>query len=136
MLLLRSQDIKADTILEKIIPSNLRSKAAAYDRRHFSSDAMTITTDEIKAMLIAQDMKCSLTGIPFQQIIGTRYFPYRASLDRIDNSQGHTKENSQIVLLAINLGKNTCDNEKLKAYVEAIQHSHGADFMGLKAIGV
>ncbi len=53
-----------------------------------------------------------------------------------DSSKGHTRENTHIVLLAINLGKNDCDNETVRAYIRAIRSSYDQELIGLTAMGM
>jgi hypothetical protein len=65
-------------------------------------------TREWLQTLIADDV-CNLTGIPFKYLKGEGVTsfqnPYAPSVDRIDSAKGYYKDNVQMVLVAINLGK-------------------------------
>ncbi|AYV78339.1 MAG: hypothetical protein Edafosvirus10_14 [Edafosvirus sp.] len=43
------------------------------------------------------------------------------SVDRIDNTKGHTLENCQLVCMAINLGKLNKSNEDMIKYIKEIR---------------
>jgi len=82
----------------------------------------TITLTQAKELLKKQNNKCAISGI---QLINTeeRSFPYKMSIDRIDNSKGHTLENCQILCLAIQRGKLDKTNEETIQYVREIMQS-------------
>jgi hypothetical protein len=72
--------------------------------------SMYFSRQEILELLIEQDFKCALTGISF---LHHENKLLRPSIDRIDSKQGYKKENCQIVLLFLNLGKNRYSQENL-----------------------
>ena len=57
-------------------------------------------------MAVAQEWKCSVTGIPFEVGDGSNHAsPWAISLDRLDNAGGYVKENIRLVVWAYNLIK-------------------------------
>lgn len=83
----------------------------------------TITTEHIKELYEKQNGKCAITGLPMMNV--KQYmFPYKMSVDRIDNLKGHTKDNVQLVCLAINYGKNRYTNEDVLAHIDKIKNTH------------
>ncbi len=64
-----------------------------------------ITLSDLYDKLEAQNFKCALTGEQLNVLDITR-FKSNASVDRIDNNLGYTKENIQWVLKDVNLMKN------------------------------
>jgi len=61
-----------------------------------------LTPEFLSALLAAQDGKCALTGIPFEEPRGGRNNPFVLSLDRIDSTRGYTKDNVRLVVFAMN----------------------------------
>lgn len=79
-----------------------------------------ITKKEIEEMIMDQDNKCAITGLP---LISTKInrFPFKPSVDRLNNIIHHTKDNCQIVCLAIQYGKLTFSNEAIKNYIAELK---------------
>jgi len=74
------------------------------------SISVEISISDIEKQLIAQNLKCALTGrtLIFGKIpIGK----YTASVDRIDSSKGYTKDNIQILHKDVNLSKQSMSQE-------------------------
>lgn len=87
-----------------------------------------VTKDEVCQILIHQDFKCALSGIPIH--IATNPLEYRqlkqtASLDRIDSSKGYIKNNLQWVHKTINLMKNIIGNADFIELCSKITHYNG-----------
>jgi hypothetical protein len=65
-----------------------------------------------------QEGKCILTGISFtkeRNKYGERFsFPFSVSIDRIDSSQGYTKQNTRLVCTIVNLALNRFGDEAFK----------------------
>ena len=101
-----------------IVPSNLRNSLACSDRKKGLND--TLTTGDVKHLLKSQDYKCAITGLPLINST-VPYFPLKPSVDRIDNTGTHNIENCQIIIMAVNLGKNNRDNDAVKAYLAAMR---------------
>jgi hypothetical protein len=82
-----------------------RTKLRARQRGH----EFTLTKEWLMDRFSAQQGCCLISGLPFDLTNLKGEFtknPYKASIDRIDNSQGYTPENSRIVLTCINLALN------------------------------
>lgn len=74
-----------------------------------------ITTEWIKE----QYEKCQYsfyTGLPMFPSI-QEYFPFQPSIERIDNSRGHTKDNVTLVCLAENFGRNNADFDSFQEWL-------------------
>ena len=115
-------DIKQQYVDIKENPNmfyRMRSNAYYSDLDKFGT-AQLISTKEIKDLLIKQDYKCAITGIPFMNLDISR-FSFKMSLDRIDNSKDHSIDNCQLVCLAIQYGRNDKTVEEVKAYIEKIK---------------
>ena len=97
----------------------MRSNAYYSDLDKFGT-AQLISTKEISDLLIKQNHKCAITGIPFMNLDISR-FPFKMSLDRIDNSKDHSIDNCQLVCLAIQYGRNDKTVEEVKAHIEKIK---------------
>ncbi len=69
----------------------------------------------IYKQIIKNEWKCKLTGLPIYPST-EKYFPWDISIDRIDGSEGHTKDNCNITASFINLGKNKIPNEEFKIW--------------------
>ena len=73
--------------------------------------------------------KCELTDIEFQITVGDN--PYAPSLDRIDSSKGYTKDNVQVVVVAINMMRNRWDDDTIKNVM--LHYLKKNEFWALKA---
>lgn len=60
---------------------------------------VAITEADVAEMLRASRGSCAVSGLPFKDVRppGARIRPWFPSIDRIDNSQGYTRENCRIV---------------------------------------
>lgn len=56
---------------------------------------------------------CPVFGVPFQ-----RKTDYAASVDRIDNTKGYTRDNIQVISRLANLMKNSASKEQLIAFAK------------------
>lgn len=71
-----------------------------------------------------QDGKCAVSKLPMETISGDRktegvnYFT--VSVDRINSTQGYTKDNVQLVCFAVNQIKSNLDGEQFKFWLRAI----------------
>lgn len=98
--------------------NNMMSSAYHYDIKK-SDDVNIITVKEIKDLLIKQNNCCAITGIPLINAHILK-FPFKMSLDRIDNTKLHTKDNCQLVCLAIQYGRNDKSIDEVKEYINEI----------------
>ncbi len=79
-----------------------------------------MSSKEIREMMENQNNCCAITGIKF--INAHIYkFCFKMSLDRIDNSKLHTKDNCQLVCMAIQFGRSNKSVEEVKRYIEEIK---------------
>jgi len=67
-----------------------------------------------------QGGRCALTGAPMTH---QRHDMLAASLDRIDASKGHTKDNVQIIVSGLNRAKREYDNEHTQHFLRVISES-------------
>ena len=101
--------------------SSIRARALRCDSNKLANPNV-MTNEEIRQLMIDQGGKCAITGIPFLNL-RIPYFPFKMSLDRIDNdNKNHSKDNCQLVCLAIQFGRNDKTIEEIKNYLEIIKH--------------
>jgi hypothetical protein len=70
------------------------------------------------------DNKSEYTGIkmfPASAKNNNKGFPFKPSIDRIDNSKPHNKDNVKIVCMAENYGRNDYDVDKFVEHLKVIQ---------------
>jgi uncharacterized C2H2 Zn-finger protein len=72
--------------------------------------------EELADMLIEQDFKCALTGLPLEAV----EIKNNASLDRIDSSKGYVKDNVQWVLVEVNMMKQQYTQERFIELCQAV----------------
>lgn len=80
----------------------------------------SLTLDDIADLMELQDFKCALTGwdIEFPECGPPQKAP--ASIDRIDNALGYTKENSQLLTRQVNMMKQHYSQEDFIAVCKAV----------------
>lgn len=71
----------------------------------------SITIEEMNELLIKQEHRCALSGIPINMGSNRKGNNRTASLDRKDSSKGYTLDNVQWVHKDINLMKNIFDTD-------------------------
>ncbi len=119
---LRGNQYKFEFIEKKdAINKAVKSARESDKRRKFNLDN-TITITQAKELLIKQSYKCAISGLEFINVKGTKC-PFQISIDRIDNTKGHTLENSQLICLSINYGKLDKNNDDTIKYVKEIMES-------------
>ena len=79
-----------------------------------------MTTKDIYEMFEKQKGLSALTGI---KIFPSKipYYPFQPSLDRIDNSKPHSKDNLHLVCLAENFGRNKMTIEEFNNYIQLLK---------------
>lgn len=82
-----------------------------------------ITTDEIRELYDLQEGKCMYTGVDLA-VDG----PYQISLDRIDSTKGHTRDNCQLVILPINRMKSNMTHDQFLDLIRNIQENAGVEY--------
>ena len=98
-----------------------RLRSGYQDRDKKFGDVKTITTQEIKEMMKSQNYKCAISGLPLFFHPSEKRFILQPSVDRIDNTKPHRRDNCHIVCLAIQFGKLTHSVEDVKAYINKIR---------------
>ncbi len=71
--------------------------------------------------------RCALSGIPFDMRLkprGGMDFPFRASLDRIDNTVGYLDSNVKIVAKIYNSAKWSWNDEDVMQLAEGLMEMH------------
>lgn len=87
-------------------------------------DVNVISTAEIRELIERQNNCCAITGIQFINAHVNK-FPFKMSLDRIVNgNELHTKDNCQLVCMAIQYDKSDKSNEEVIKYIEEIRNSN------------
>lgn len=89
-------------------------------RAKISGLAFELTIGYINDLLIAQDMKCALSGRPIEPPRDSSKMNHTASLDRIDSSRGYVPGNVQWVHKDVNTMKHTFDQDYFIALCRSI----------------
>ncbi len=118
---LRGQKYNFEYTEHKYLIRQLVSACKKVDKKKYPVEN-TITIEQVKELLIKQNNKCAISGIEFINA-DINHYPFKMSLDRIDNSLGHTYENTQLVCMAINLAKSDKSNDDAIKYVNEIMQS-------------
>lgn len=85
----------------------------------------SLKLSDVQAMFYDADGRCHLTGIPFSdEIVNGVVRPYRASIDRIDSSEGYHLDNVRLVCIAVNLAMSSWGDVVLYALVSAMLSKH------------
>ena len=98
---------------------SLLSSCYKYDKKK-KSDSKLISSNEIKELFEKQNNCCSITGLPLINA-NIMKFPFKMSLDRIDNSKLHISGNCQLVCMAIQFGRGDKSVEEVKKYINEIR---------------
>lgn len=102
---------------------NLYNRCKQYDLKRFNL-IPDITIEWIMRKLMENDYKSEYTGIkmfPASAKNNNKGFPFKPSIDRIDNSKPHNKDNVKIVCMAENYGRNDCDVDKFVEHLKVIR---------------
>lgn len=97
-----------------------KSSTAKRKVHNGETSSMNLSRSEIYELLREQDFKCAITKISFLNHLNPLLRP---SIDRIDSNIGYRKENCQIVLRFINLGKNKHSQEELFECLKMIKEN-------------
>lgn len=86
-------------------------------RRRDLHKKLPIDVKFLKQLWDSQDGRCAVTGFKLQHkylswMKNQQKSPYQASLDRIDNSKGYTKDNVRFVCLMYNYARNNFSDEE------------------------
>tara|TARA_R110002096_G_C14236783_1_gene692423 strand:- start:209 stop:619 length:411 start_codon:yes stop_codon:yes gene_type:complete len=103
---------------------NTARKRAAAKQLEF-----TITLEWLVAKVFRQGDRCEKTGIKFDYGKDARYIkhPFAMSLDRINNDEGYTPENTRLVCSMYNYCRNVARDEDVEFFAwQLFQHKFGA----------
>jgi hypothetical protein len=103
--------------------TTLASACRKMDKKKKFNLENTITSTQIKELLLKQNNKCAISGISFVNS-DERNFPLCMSVDRINGALGHTFENCQIICLALNYAKSDKSNDEAIQYIKEIIQSY------------
>lgn len=83
--------------------------------------AFDLDRDDIIARVAAG--RCEMTGIPFAVGFGSRKNKnfYNPSIDRIDSTNGYTRDNTRLVLYGLNVMMNTWGAQKIHEVSDALK---------------
>lgn len=112
----------SDTGRPKQILSSARKRAKA------KGLCFTITLEWVLAKISEQGNRCVKTGIEFDYAKDAQYkkHPYAPSLDRINNDQGYTIENTRVVCVMYNYCRNVARDEDVEFFAwQLFQHKFG-----------
>jgi len=101
--------------------------------------AFEITREDVYQLLIAQKMRCAVTGLDFDtgpRKTAGRCRPYAASIDRIDAQAGYVSGNIRAVCVAVNAALGDWGDAVLHEIASAICARHGVNFSGERVSGV
>lgn len=93
-------------------------------RRRASTKNWDITTIDVINQWVKQQGVCALSGQDMTHTRGDGTVHTNASIDRIDNNKGYTKDNIQLVCQITNLMKNSLTEESLIEWCQAIINTH------------
>lgn len=101
--------------------SYFRRMKANAEERNLDFD---ITAEDIYNLWLKQDKRCALSGVDIFFCTNQDKSLQTASVDRIDNTRGYTKDNIQIVHKRINKIKLTLDNEEFIFWCNCVAKTH------------
>jgi hypothetical protein len=117
--------------LEPLIRREIRGKLSShksYDQTH-GMDIESLSTDtDILYKLLTQKERCYYCHCLLHVLYQDRFDPFQWSLDRIDNSKGHTNANTILACLRCNLRRRTRESKdfyrdrNLRIEKEDIEH--------------
>lgn len=86
-------------------------------RRGWNCD---ITIDYLRELWCKQNGLCAISNIPMTYIFNSGRTPTNLSVDRIDSKKPYTKDNIQLVCMAVNQMKSDLDNATFYRFCEAV----------------
>ena len=88
--------------------------------------AFDLDLEFLQQLWLKQQTKCAVTGLFLdEKYIHTKKQrkdknPYQASLDRIDNDRGYTKDNVRFVCYMFNIARNDFDDDKVLQFCKQV----------------
>tara|TARA_Y100001958_G_C21231415_1_gene557197 strand:- start:2094 stop:2570 length:477 start_codon:yes stop_codon:yes gene_type:complete len=103
-------------IHQKQIISSLDNKISGYKnqdiKKYIHDNATLITREELLEKLVASKLKCYYCSASVKILYSKVREPLQWTLDRIDNDNSHTKENTVVACLKCNLKRRRIDADK------------------------
>lgn len=110
-LFLEEEFIEKHFIVQEI--KNKLSNYKSQDKKHELYDKETIITYEnILEKMVTSKLKCFYCKIPCYVLYSESRYPYQWTLDRINNYDQHTNQNTRICCLKCNLQRRRINSEK------------------------
>ena len=110
-------EIFKDNPLDKLLTSRL---CGARNRAKNKGLAFNLTKESLLNMWEEQNGKCAISGIEMTHIACFGRIATNLSIDKIDPLKGYTKENTQLVCMAVNQMKSDLSMEELITFSKAI----------------
>ncbi len=117
---LHKQNLRRKTEAQKLYHILLSRLLAAKGRSKSKDIEFNITIDDLYELYNKQKGKCALSGITMTCDILSGRTSTNLSIDKIDHNKGYTKDNIQLVCMAVNEMKNDRTIEELKYFCECI----------------
>lgn len=103
-----------------------RTLARLHIRGKASGKGCSLTTSEMRSILLESGGRCQVLGIPFSddKPEGARIAPFQASIDRIDSKQGYHYSNCRVVCLSVNLAMRDWGEAVMLRIAKAMLYQH------------
>ncbi len=100
----------------------MQQSCRSSDKRKFKLNNFEniINKTDIEELIKKQNYKCALSDLPLIPS-DINLFPFKPSVDRIDNNKPHSKDNCQIVCLSVQFGKLTYNDKDVIDYINKIK---------------
>jgi len=112
--------LEADPDYRKKVYASLKRDGIIWRRARDRAQRHGWDFDLTREWIRAQGDHCALTGIKFIPRLTKAWHPHTASIDRIDNSRGYTKDNCRLILLALNRFKGTDEDNVMIEIARAL----------------
>ena len=110
------QRYKADP-LRRVLVERL---AGAKERCKKSNNFIDLELKDLQDLWEAQEGLCALTGFQMSHVMGKGRVPTNVSIDRKDSTMGYTKDNIQLVCMAVNQMKSDLEMDELLRFCTGI----------------
>ena len=95
------------------------NKSNSKRRTAFYADSC-VCTQVLCDLWKEQDGKCAVTGLPMTHIRGKGFVTTNASIDRIDNTAGYTRDNIRLVCRQVNVMKGQLSDDELMKWCHRV----------------
>lgn len=117
---LHKENLKRKSEIQKLNYILLNRLLAAKGRSLSKDIQFDITLEDLHNLYNKQNGKCALSGITMTYDILSGRTSTNISIDKINPNKGYTKDNIQLVCMAVNEMKNDRSIEELKYFCECI----------------